>query len=137
MCRTSNPGAGEFQDLEVRWREPGKAFDEAIPLYRFVARKVAREWNKNGNCTVVAGAPYPRELKEVREDVGEMPILIPGIGAQGGDVEATVKAGKDSRGQGMIINLSRSVLYASNSEDFAEAARGEVLRVHNLINQFR
>ncbi|MEK7201724.1 MAG: orotidine 5'-phosphate decarboxylase, partial [Patescibacteria group bacterium] len=126
-----------FQDLEVRWREPGKVFDDSIPLYRFVARKVTREWNKNGNCAVVAGAPYPQELKEVREDVGDMPSLIPGIGAQGGDVKATIKAGQDSRKQGMIINLSRSVLYASSGEDFAEAARAEVLRVHNLINQFR
>lgn len=93
LCRTSNPGAGEFQDLSVNGE----------PLYRFVARRVANEWNKCGNCALVVGATYPDELREVRGLVGDMPILIPGIGAQGGDLERTVSAGKDSRGQGMIV----------------------------------
>lgn len=130
ICRTSNKGAGEFQDLPVQtdW-----APDGTIPLYQYVAMKVAKDWDENNNCAVVVGATYPGELAEVRRIVGDLPILIPGIGAQGGDVEATVKAGKDSNGKGMIINVSRSVLYASSGEDFAEAARAEVERVDALI----
>lgn len=127
LCRTSNPGAGEFQDLSVN--------DE--PLYRFVARHVASEWNRNGNCALAVGATYPDELCEVRKLVGDMPILIPGIGAQGGDVEKTVAAGKDSRGQGMIINSSRGIIFASEGEDFAEAARRKTEQLRNLINQYR
>lgn len=126
LCRTSNPGAGEFQDLSVNGE----------PLYRFVARRVANEWNKNGNCALVVGATYPDELREVREIVGDMPILVPGIGAQGGDVEETVSAGKDSRGQGMIINSSRGIIFASNSADFAKAARRETEKLRDLINQY-
>ncbi len=127
LCRTSNPGAGEFQDLPVNGE----------PLYKFVARRVANEWNKNDNCALVVGATYPDELSEVREIVGDMPILIPGIGTQGGDVEKTVKAGKDSRGKGMIINSSRGIIFASKGADFAEAARRETEKLHNLINQYR
>ncbi len=123
LCRTSNPGAGEFQDLLVNGE----------PLYRFVARRVASEWNKNGNCALVVGATYPDELREVRGLVGDMPILIPGIGAQGGDVEKTVSAGKDSRGQGMIINSSRGIIFASKDRDFAEAAGREALALHEEI----
>lgn len=127
LCRTSNPGAGEFQDLSVNGE----------PLYRFVARRVSNEWNKNGNCALVVGATYPAELHEVRGIVGDMPILIPGIGAQGGDVEKTVTAGKDSRGQGMIINSSRGIIFASKGADFAEAARRETNKLRDLINQYR
>jgi len=127
LCRTSNPGAGEFQDLSVN--------DE--PLYLFVARRVASEWNKNGNCAIVVGATYPDELREVREIVGDMPILIPGIGAQGGDVEKTVSVAKNSRGQGMIINSSRAIIFASKDADFAEAARRETEKLRDAINQYR
>lgn len=127
LCRTSNPGAGEFQNLNVN----GK------PLYRVVAKKVAEEWNDFGNCGLVVGATFPGELATIRSSVGDIPILIPGIGAQGGDLEKTVKAGKDSQGQGMIINASRSILYASKEADFAEAARNEVERMNTLINQYR
>ena len=127
LCRTSNPGAGEFQDLSMNGE----------PLYRFVARRVANEWNKSGNCALVVGATYPDELREVRGLVGDIPILIPGIGAQGGDVEKTVTAGKDSRGWGMIINSSRGIIFASKGADFAEAARRETKKLRNLINQYR
>jgi orotidine-5'-phosphate decarboxylase len=127
LCRTSNPGAREFQDLEVG----GK------PLYKVVARQVAERWNEHGNCAVVVGATYPDELAEIRSIIGDMPILIPGIGAQGGDVEKTVKAGKSADGTGMIINSSRGVIFASSGEDFAEAARTEVERLNGLINQYR
>lgn len=150
LCRTSNPGAGEFQDQRVRLTDTdqmlffsgeddgGKKREEwpsEIPLYQYVAYRVSRHWNKNGNCALVVGATYPEELREVREIVGDMPILIPGIGAQGGDVEATVQAGKDSRGRGMIINSSRGIIFASNGPDFAEAARRETLKLQDMIVQ--
>ena len=134
LCRTSNPGAGEFQDILI-----ANGIDSRLqkPLYQIVAEHVVNKWNKNGNCTVVVGATYPGELREVRQIVGDMPILIPGIGAQGGDVEKTVTAGKDGRGQGMIINSSRGIIFASKGADFAEAARRETLKLRNLINQYR
>lgn len=127
LCRTSNPGAGEFQDLKVQDK----------PLYQIVAEKVANDWNENGNCALVVGATYPDELAIVRRLVGEMPILIPGIGAQGADVEKTVKAGVNSKGTGAIINVSRSVIFASNGEDFGQIARTETEYLRNSINTFR
>jgi orotidine-5'-phosphate decarboxylase len=118
LCRTSNPGASELQDLSVRTDENG---DE--PLYLRVARRVANEWNAHGNCGLVVGATYPEELRRVREIVGDLPILAPGVGAQGGDLEATVRAGIDSARQGLLISVSRAILYASTGDDFASAAR--------------
>ena len=120
LCRTSNPGAGELQDLDVGGRR----------LYQVVAELAARRWNSRGNCLLVVGATYPRELAEVRERVGDMPLLVPGIGAQGGDVAQVVRNGRTRAGTGLIISASRSVLYASTGSDFAAAARGaaEVLR---------
>jgi len=135
LCRTSNSGAGEFQDLLVRVSDG--ASETVMPLYRFVAMQVAHGWNKNGNCALVVGATYPDELARVRKLVGDMPILIPGIGAQGGDVEKTVSAGKDSRGQGMIVNSSRGIIFASKGADFAEAARRETEKLRDFINQYR
>lgn len=129
LARTSNPGAGEFQDLRV-----GEAQE---PLYQVIARNVAESWNQNGNCAVVVGATYPRELAEVRAIVEDMPILLPGIGVQGGEVESTVIAGKDSRGWGMIINSSRGIIFASKGEDFAQAARGAIQRLSTEINRYR
>ncbi|MBX4216186.1 orotidine-5'-phosphate decarboxylase, partial [Candidatus Parcubacteria bacterium] len=153
LCRTSNPGAGEFQDLPVqvpldffnevnperriRVEAPDFAPPTHIPLYQYVAWRVKTEWNKNGNCGLVVGATYPEELAQVRRIVGDMPLLIPGIGAQGGDLEKTVKAGKDSRGRGMIVNSSRGIIFASNGEDFAEAARRETQKLHDLITKYR
>ena len=149
LCRTSNPGAGEFQNLPVAIdNEEGRFLAEALgiepkmygyvaKLYQHVAYRVAKHWNKNGNCALVMGATYPDELREVRGLVGDMPILIPGIGAQGGDVEKTVSAGKDSRGQGMIVNSSRGIIFASKGADFAEAARRETEKLRDMINQYR
>jgi len=142
LCRTSNMGAGEFQDRLVlptneeanKW---GLRARNLMPLYQLVAHRVAKEWNQNNNCALVVGATYPEELREVRQIVGDMPILIPGIGAQGGDVEKTVVAGKDSHGQGMIINSSRGIIFASSGPDFAEAARRETEKLRDLINQYR
>jgi orotidine-5'-phosphate decarboxylase len=129
LAKTSNPGAGEFQDLLVG--------ENREPLYQVVARNVAEFWNENGNCALVVGATYPKELAEVRGIVGDMPILIPGIGAQGGEVEATVKAGKDSRTWGMIINSSRGIIYASKGPDFAGAARKATEQLRTQINMYR
>ena len=126
LCRTSNPGAGEFQDVLIHGES----------LYHRVAHNVATKWNKNNNCALVIGATYPEELYNIRRLVGDMPILIQGIGAQGGDVEKTVTAGKDSRGQGMIINSSRGIIFASSGPDFAQAARNETQKLHDLINHF-
>lgn len=127
LCRTSNPGAGEFQDLRVG----GK------PLYQVVAESVVKDWNANRNCLLVVGATYPTELSIVRRIVGDMPLLVPGIGAQGGDVEKTVKAGLDSHKAGMLINSSRGILFASGDPDFAEKAREEAMRLRDEINKYR
>ena len=107
------------------------------PLYLVVARNVAQQWNAYGNCAIVVGATYSEELKRVREVVGDMPLLLPGIGAQGGEVEATVKAGKDSHGGGMIINSSRNIIYASTGSDFAQAARKATEALRAEINTYR
>jgi orotidine-5'-phosphate decarboxylase len=107
LCRTSNPGAREFQDLTIHsYLAPG----DNLHLFELVARRVTQDWNKNGNCALVVGATHPNELHRVRQIVGDMPILIPGIGAQGGDLGATISAGKNSRQQGMIINSSRGII---------------------------
>lgn len=129
LIKTSNSGSGEFQDLLMG--------EERTPLYQVVARHIAQSWNRHGNCAVVVGATYPAELARVREIVGDMPILIPGIGVQGGDVEATVLAGQDSRGRGMIISASRSIIYASQGPDFAQAARKATVELNTLINRYR
>ncbi len=129
LAKTSNPGSAEFQNLPVG--------ESQEPLYQVVARHVATTWNSNGNCALVVGATYSAELKKVRTIVGDMPILIPGIGAQGGEVAATVIAGKDSRGRGMIINSSRSIIYASQGPDFAQAARKATENLRAEINKYR
>lgn len=129
LVKTSNPGAGELQDLLV-----GEAQE---PLYQVIARKIVQTWNDNGNCAIVVGATYPAELQRVRTIVGDMPILIPGIGAQGGDVATMVPAGKDSRGWGMIINASRSIIYASKRGDFVQAARKATETLSREINMYR
>ncbi len=129
LVKTSNPGAGDFQDLPVS--------EMRVPLYQVVARHIMHTWNTNGNCSIVVGATYPSDLRKVRSIVGDMPILIPGIGTQGGTVEATVKAGIDSRGWGMIISLSRGIIFASKDENFAQAARNATKLVRDEINKHR
>ena len=117
LCRTSNPGGSDLQFLNVA---PNNE-----PLYLHVAKLAAQEWNRSGQISLVVGATFPEEIAKVRAIAGEMPLLIPGIGAQGGDIDATVKAGRilGAPGTGMIINSSRAILYASSGGDFAEAAR--------------
>lgn len=129
LVKTSNPGSGELQDLLVG--------EEQEPLYQVVARHVAQSWNVHGNCAIVVGATYPAELAQVRAIVGDIPILIPGIGTQGGEVAATVSAGKNSRDQGMIIGASRSIIFASRGTDFAQAARAATEQLNKEIQQSR
>jgi len=129
LCRTSNPGGSDLQFLNA----------DGEPLYQRVARLVADKWNANGQCALVVGATFPHELAQVRAIVGDMPLLVPGIGAQGGDIAATVTAGKTSAGLGMMINSSRAILYAPPlaGEDFAAAARRVALETRDAINQYR
>lgn len=129
LCRTSNPGGSDLQFLEVA----GK------PLYQHVAQLVADKWNGNGQCALVVGATFPEEIAQVRALVGDMPLLIPGIGAQGGDIEATVRAGRTAAGTGMMINSSRAILYAKpqDGEDFAQAARRVADETRRAINAYR
>ena len=109
------------------------------PLYQHVARLVAEKWNANGQCALVVGATFPEELAQVRAIVGDMPLLVPGIGAQGGDIAATVKSGKTADGAGMMINSSRAILYATPQagEDFAQAARRVADETRHAINAHR
>jgi orotidine-5'-phosphate decarboxylase len=127
LCRTSNPGAGDLQDLVVN----------GLPLYQRVAEKVAREWNGNGNCALVVGATWPEQLREVRTIVGDVPFLVPGVGAQGGDVEAVVTNARTADGTGLIVSSSRAILYASNGKDFAEAAAHASKTLRDEINRHR
>lgn len=127
LCRTSNPGGSDLQFLNVS--------PDGQPLYLHVAKLAAQEWNSSGQISLVVGATFPEEIAKVRAIVGEMPLLIPGIGAQGGDIDATVKAGAISNkpGTGMIINSSRAILYASTGSDFAEAARAVALSTRDAL----
>ncbi|MFZ4811750.1 MAG: orotidine-5'-phosphate decarboxylase [Ilumatobacteraceae bacterium] len=123
LCRTSNPGSGDFQSLEV----------DGEPLFTHVARRATTDWSALGACGLVVGATYPDELRRVRSIVGEMPLLVPGVGAQGGDVAATVAAGAAADGFGMVINSSRAILYASSGDDFAAAARAAAIATRDEI----
>ena len=127
LCRTSNAGAREFQDLQVGGRK----------LYEIVADHVARDWNVHGNCLLVVGATYPEELAAIRACAGEMTFLVPGVGAQGGDVERVVRQGRNAKGRGLIVNSSRGILYAGSGEDFAVAARRATLELRAAINAAR
>jgi len=129
LCRTSNAGGSDLQFLDVGGQ----------PLYQHVARLVADKWNRNGQCALVVGATFPEEIAQVRAIVGDMPLLVPGIGAQGGDVEATVGAGRTAAGTGMMINSSRAILYAKTEagEDFAAAARRVAIETRDAINRYR
>jgi orotidine-5'-phosphate decarboxylase len=117
LCRTSNAGGSDFQSLNVAKND---GTDEL--LYERIARLAAKQWNASGQLSLVVGATFPAELAKVRDIVGDMPLLVPGVGAQGGDVQATVSAGSNAAGYGMMINSSRAILYASSGADFAQAA---------------
>jgi orotidine-5'-phosphate decarboxylase len=128
LCRTSNGGARDFQDLNVG---PDRK------LFQHVAETVAKEWNAAGNCMLVVGATYPEELADIRARVGDLPFLVPGVGAQGGDVAKVMAAGKTSAGTGLVISSSRAVLYASSGDDFANAARKAAKDLRDEINAHR
>jgi orotidine-5'-phosphate decarboxylase len=129
LCRTSNAGGSDLQFLQT----------DGVPLYQHVARLVAQKWNRNGQCALVVGATFPEELAQVRAIAGEMPLLVPGVGAQGGDVKATVQAGRTASGTGMMINSSRAILFAAtrDGEDFAAAARRVAIETRDEINRYR
>jgi orotidine-5'-phosphate decarboxylase len=129
-CRSSNPGAGDFQDLEVTYA------GRVMPLWQSVALQ-ARQWNSRGNVGIVVGATYPKQLAEARSLCPEMPILVPGIGAQEGALADAVRAGVDGEAAGIIVSASRGVTYASKSADFAEAARAAALKLRDEINLHR
>jgi orotidine-5'-phosphate decarboxylase len=125
LCRTSNPGARDFQDLMV----------DGLPLYRHVAAHAAGHWNQHGNLMLVVGATFPREMAELRQAHPELPFLVPGIGAQGGDLKAMLAAGLDAKGAGLLISASRSIIYAGGGA--AVAIREAALKLHAAINQER
>jgi orotidine-5'-phosphate decarboxylase len=131
LCRTSNPSARDFQDLLV----PSENH-ELRPFYEVIAQRV-QTWNEADNCGLVVGATYPQELHAIRSLCPDMPILIPGVGAQGGDLEGAVAAGVDARGELAIISVSRSILYASNGNDYARAAGDAARSVRDQINTAR
>jgi orotidine-5'-phosphate decarboxylase len=127
LCRTSNPGGSDLQFLETNGEK----------LYERVARLAAHEWNTSGQISLVVGATFPAEIARVRAIVGDMPLLVPGIGAQGGDIEATVKAGRTANSTGLMINSSRAILYAGKDEGFAAAAHQVARETRDSINQYR
>lgn len=127
LCRTSNAGGSDLQFLDVGGEK----------LYERVARLAAEQWNTSGQIGLVVGATFPAEIARVREIVGDMPLLVPGIGAQGGDIEATVNAGKTAKTTGLMINSSRAILYAGKDENYAEAARRVAQETRDSINRYR
>lgn len=132
LCRTSNPGAADLQDLPVQ-----AAGGTQRPLYQHVAETIARDWNGHGNCALVVGATWPEQLREVRAIVGDMPFLVPGVGAQGGDVEAVVRNARTADGTGLMVSSSRAILYASQGDDFADAAAAAAQALKEQVNRYR
>lgn len=120
LCRTSNPSAGEFQDLSI----------DGKPLWVIVAEHITQQWNTRGNCMLVAGATYPDDVRRIRALAGEMTLLVPGIVTQGGDIEQVMLAGMNSQGRGMIVNASRAVIFADDPEAAARALR-------DIMNSYR
>jgi orotidine-5'-phosphate decarboxylase len=123
VCRTSNPGSGDLQDLPV----------DGKPLYQRVARMVVDRWAPLGECGLVVGATFPRQLAEVRAIVGDLPILVPGVGEQQGDLAASVRAGSTGHGTGLVVSSSRAILYASRGPDFAAEARAVAIHTRDQI----
>ena len=128
LCRTSNPGAMEIQDIKL---------ENGEEMFLHVAKLASSTWNYNRNIALVTGATFPEQLGAVRKVVGDMPLLVPGVGAQGGDVAAVIANGLDSAGNGLMINSSRGIIYASKGEDFAVAAGKAAENLRDTINSFR
>ncbi|HEY0580745.1 MAG TPA: orotidine-5'-phosphate decarboxylase [Chloroflexota bacterium] len=127
LCKTSNPGSGELQNLTLA---------DGDPLYVHVARR-ALTWDQHGTLGLVVGATYPSEVEAVRQAAPSVPFLVPGVGAQAGDLERAVQAGLDERGEGTIVNASRTITYASSGSDWQSAARAEAERLRSAINSAR
>lgn len=127
LCKTSNPGSGEIQALSVGGEE----------IYKKIAYLSQTRWNLNNNLCLVVGGTYPKELAAVRKMAPDIPILVPGVGAQGGKVNEIVKAGMTDDHAGLIINSSRGIIYASTEDDFAEAARNATIQLKDSINKHR
>lgn len=127
LCRTSNLGSGEFQNLRINNKN----------LFEIVAEKIINEWNTNNNCLLVIGATYPDEMELIRSKTDTMFFLVPGIGAQGGDLEKTLASGLNSQKSGLIINSSRGIIFADNTENFANKAREEAKKLKEKINKYR
>jgi orotidine-5'-phosphate decarboxylase len=125
LCRTSNPGGSDLQNLKT---------ENGMCLYEHIAIQAREVWNSNGNVLLVVGATRPDELKRIRELTGDMPFLLPGIGAQGGDIKSSME---NARGGQLIVNSSRAILYADTSDDFAEGARQAALQTRDQINRYR
>lgn len=132
LCKTSNAGALDFQELQVA--NPSAQY-QTVPLFEIVASK-AMDWNKNGNIGLVVGATYPEQLKRVRELCPDLPLLIPGIGTQRGDLKEAVKYGSGIKKATIIINCSRKILYASKHNDFAVSSRNEAIKIKETINNY-
>ncbi|MBA2277261.1 MAG: orotidine-5'-phosphate decarboxylase [Chloroflexia bacterium] len=133
LCKTSNAGSGDVQDLDIR-----SASGETEPLFLTIARRVAA-WAERYPATIglVVGATYPAQLAAVRDICPGHPILLPGIGAQDGDLGAAVRAGVDTNGENLLVSASRSIIYASGEADFAEAARLAAIEIRDAINRSR
>jgi orotidine-5'-phosphate decarboxylase len=127
LCRTSNPGARDLQDLDVGGRK----------LFEVVAQLAATRWNSRGNCLLVVGATCPQQLAQVRDIAGNMPFLLPGVGAQGGDIRQAIQSGQTASGTGLIVSSSRAILHASTGVDFATAARAATVALRDEINAGR
>lgn len=127
LCKTSNPGAKEFQNVKIG--------DE--PLYKKIAKKIIADWNTNSNCLLVIGATYPKELAEIRSLTQTMTFLVPGVGTQGGDVKKTIRAGLNEKKSGMIINASRAIIFSGKGKNFAKIVRQKTLELQKSINMYR
>ncbi|GJM11340.1 MAG: orotidine 5'-phosphate decarboxylase [Lysobacteraceae bacterium] len=123
LCRTSNPGGADVQELEVAGR----------PVYEHVAEMAANKWNAHNNIGLVVGATQPQPLRRVRALIGDMPLLVPGVGSQGGDPRAVLEAASTSNGTGLIVNVSRAVLYAGQGADYADEARKKAQQIRESL----
>jgi orotidine-5'-phosphate decarboxylase len=122
LCKSSNPGSGELQDLK----------SDGEMIWQILAQKVVKEWNKNNNCMLMVGATYPEEMKKVRKIAGEMTFLVPGIGAQGGDLQAVMKAGLNSENLGLIINSSRGIIFSADPKQEARKLYEEIAKHRSI-----
>jgi orotidine-5'-phosphate decarboxylase len=138
LCRTSNPGSHEIQNARLQRDEADNdASGETEPLYEQIARRAASDWSQRADVGLVVGATQPAELKRVRHLVGDLPLLVPGVGAQGGDPATVVTHGANAQGTGLIVNSSRAILYASNNDDYPVAARRATLELRDALNAAR